>query len=57
MALEAHGRVSVPLRGKYRGESIARDFIGISKARVSVPLRGKYRGESISDRHKVIDES
>jgi hypothetical protein len=37
--------VSVPLRGKYRGEFItylAELFILLM---VSVPLRGKYRGE------------
>ena len=40
------GIVSVPLRGKYRGESgFEREFKG-GQFIVSVPLRGKYRGES-----------
>ena len=48
MTLGHHLRaVSVPLRGKYRGESQT-DFLGkIERFSVSVPLRGKYRGESL----------
>ncbi len=47
--------VSVPLRGKYRGEW----FLSFSaskpnKVRVSVPLRGKYRGESCLLLHAVL---
>ncbi len=38
--------VSVPLRGKYRGEySVWSNAIEVTKDVVSVPLRGKYRGE------------
>ena len=39
--------VSVPLRGKYRGEAVAVWSLGdrADIIHVSVPLRGKYRGE------------
>ena len=38
--------VSVPLRGKYRGEvSLMRLLKSMRLIVVSVPLRGKYRGE------------
>ena len=41
--------VSVPLRGKYRGESVGEKLAPVfNLLRVSVPLRGKYRGESYS---------
>ena len=36
--------VSVPLRGKYRGEFVLRIRVRWGEV-VSVPLRGKYRGE------------
>jgi hypothetical protein len=37
--------VSVPLRGKYRGEYLAKKSGKDLLTGVSVPLRGKYRGE------------
>ena len=38
--------VSVPLRGKYRGELLVLNLLESSaNLVVSVPLRGKYRGE------------
>ena len=37
-------KVSVPLRGKYRGECLFQVLI-LLVLLVSVPLRGKYRGE------------
>ena len=41
--------VSVPLRGKYRGELEKACSLKIPCRLVSVPLRGKYRGESVID--------
>jgi hypothetical protein len=38
--------VSVPLRGKYRGELNKTNDINRTM-QVSVPLRGKYRGELV----------
>ena len=38
--------VSVPLRGKYRGEATLLSLGKAFYAKVSVPLRGKYRGEA-----------
>gem|GEM_PF-5525008 len=43
-------RVSVPLRGKYRGEAFKSE--GKQQTQfddVSVPLRGKYRGEVLKE--------
>jgi len=41
------GTISVPLRGKYRGEYGEDLRVSLEPtAVVSVPLRGKYRGES-----------
>ncbi|GEM_PF-1751860 len=40
--------VSVPLRGKYRGEGYERYGFKLRTDYVSVPLRGKYRGEGIT---------
>ena len=37
--------VSVPLRGKYRGEYSDTELVILYRHSVSVPLRGKYRGE------------
>ena len=40
--------VSVPLRGKYRGEG-EYEYLGATlNTHVSVPLRGKYRGEELN---------
>jgi hypothetical protein len=38
--------VSVPLRGKYRGEEDFGTWFVYYRDGVSVPLRGKYRGEA-----------
>gem|GEM_PF-3103198 len=47
--------VSVPLRGKYRGEVVYEANLDNPQIvfRVSVPLRGKYRGEVNSWRYIV----
>ena len=47
--------VSVPLRGKYRGEGSCLSLNTALSSAVSVPLRGKYRGED--DRHKLMPYS
>ncbi len=48
--------VSVPLRGKYRGEAFFMICVRSIGSVVSVPLRGKYRGEEL-EYTNVIDRA
>ena len=48
--------VSVPLRGKYRGELKNPLRIHCFAMLVSVPLRGKYRGELVKVQDKATGE-
>ena len=55
-----HQIVSVPLRGKYRGEGLGLFMSLLSRwVVVSVPLRGKYRGEAevLAARQKPISKA
>ena len=50
LAIEVALNVSVPLRGKYRGEDVeCFSMLAHTLHIVSVPLRGKYRGEAEKD--------